>query len=377
MTATDRPLPADEQLRNRLVELTRDLILIPSTADRPEEIDRCMEFVINHVENAAAVTLHRYREGNAPACVLLPRAIAAPEVLLLAHLDVVSLPGSAPYRSAVQGERIYGPGAGDMKGELAILLEVFRAIHERLPGASVGFAVTSDEERGGAHGTRFLFEDAGLRCGAAIVPDSGAVNEIAVEEKGTVHLRIRVQGKAGHGSRPWLADNPLDRILSAQNKIRARFDTLQAGGDHWHPTCTFTFIQTPNQVANRIPDSAEVVCDIRFPPPFTVDTMISAVRDCLDENMRLEPMVSAEPTILDPDPLYLAVTEEVTGKPVNLIREHGGSDARFIARYGIPVIMTRPLVGNLHTYDEWIDIPTMETLYRIYETYLLRKLGMR
>jgi succinyl-diaminopimelate desuccinylase len=70
------------------------------------------------------------------------------------------------------------------------------------------------------------------------------------------------------------------------------------------------------------------------------------------------------------------VTEELTGKPVNLIREHGGSDARFIAKYGIPVIMTRPLVGNLHTYDEWIDIPTMEILYRIYETYLLRKLGM-
>jgi succinyl-diaminopimelate desuccinylase len=376
MTATDSSLATDEQLRKRLVELTRDLILIPSTADRPDEIDRCMEFVINHVENAGAVTVHRYREGNAPACVLLPHAIAAPKVLLLAHLDIVSLPDSAPYRSVVRDERIYGPGAGDMKGELAILLEVFRALHDRCPGGSVGLAVTSDEERGGAHGTRFLFEDAGLRCGTAIVPDSGAVNEIAVEEKGALHLRIRVDGKAGHGSRPWLADNPLDRMLTAQNKIRARFDTLKSGRDHWHPTCTFTFIHTPNQVANRIAVSAEVVCDIRFPFPFTVEQMLSAVRDCLDENMRLEPIVAAEPTVLDPDPLYLAVTEELTGKPVKLIREHGGSDARFIAKYGIPVIMTRPLVGNLHTYDEWIDIPTMEILYRIYETYLLRKLGM-
>jgi succinyl-diaminopimelate desuccinylase len=97
MTATDSSLATDEQLRKRLVELTRDLILIPSTADRPDEIDRCMEFVINHVENAGAVTVHRYREGNAPACVLLPHAIAAPKVLLLAHLDIVSLPESAPY----------------------------------------------------------------------------------------------------------------------------------------------------------------------------------------------------------------------------------------------------------------------------------------
>ncbi|HEX9444320.1 MAG TPA: M20/M25/M40 family metallo-hydrolase, partial [Candidatus Binatia bacterium] len=75
------------------------------------------------------------------------------------------------------------------------------------------------------------------------------------------------------------------------------------------------------------------------------------------------------------DPLYLAATEEITGSPVKLIREHGGSDARFICRHGIPVIMTRPFVGNLHAENEWIDIASMETLYRIYERYLEKKLG--
>jgi succinyl-diaminopimelate desuccinylase len=72
----------------------------------------------------------------------------------------------------------------------------------------------------------------------------------------------------------------------------------------------------------------------------------------------------------------LNVTEEITSKPVQLIREHGGSDARYIAQHGIPVIMTRPYVGSLHAYDEWIDIASMETLYRIYERYLERKLGL-
>ncbi len=376
MTVTEVAPREAEHLRKRLVELTRDLILIPSTADRPEDIDRCMEFVINHVENGDSVTVHRYREGGAPCSVLLPKNIAAPKVLLLAHLDVVALPGPADYRSSLRGGKIFGPGAGDMKGELAILLEVFRAIHERHPGASLGLAVTSDEERGGANGTRFLFEEAALRCGTAIVPDSGAVNEIAVEEKGTLHVRVSVQGKAGHGSRPWLADNPLDRILAAQSGINGYFKSLLSGADHWHPTCTFTVIGTPNRVPNRIPDTAEFICDIRFPPPFTVEQMLSNISGFLDENMRMESMVSAEPTLLAPDPLYLTVTEEITGMPVKLIREHGGSDARFIAKYGIPVIMSRPLVGNLHASDEWVDIATMETLYRIYERYLERKLGL-
>jgi succinyl-diaminopimelate desuccinylase len=79
---------------------------------------------------------------------------------------------------------------------------------------------------------------------------------------------------------------------------------------------------------------------------------------------------------VSPDPLFLAATEEVTGKPVTLIREHGGSDARFVCGYGIPVIMSRPYVGNLHAENEWIDIASMETLYRIYERFLEKKLRL-
>jgi succinyl-diaminopimelate desuccinylase len=90
--------------------------------------------------------------------------------------------------------------------------------------------------------------------------------------------------------------------------------------------------------------------------------------------MELEVIICAEPTKVSPDPLFLTATEEITGKPVKLIREHGGSDARFICPYGIPVIMSRPLVGNLHAEDEWIDIGSMETLYRIYELYFQKKL---
>jgi len=104
--------------------------------------------------------------------------------------------------------------------------------------------------------------------------------------------------------------------------------------------------------------------------------MQAAVEDSLEEQMDIEVLVAAEPTNLAPDPLYLEVTEEITGRPVRLIREHGGSDARYIARHGIPVIMTRPYVGNLHADDEWVDIASMETLYRIYETYIVKKLGL-
>jgi succinyl-diaminopimelate desuccinylase len=373
MTETSRK---DESLRRRLIELTRDLIIIPSTRDRPEDIQRCMEFVVNHVELPNELTVRRFCENGSPSTVILPRDVSAPEVLLLAHLDVVARPQGAEYHSSVNDGRIYGPGSGDMKGELAILLEIFRDFHERCPGISLGLAVTSDEENGGNHGTRFLFEKAGLRCGVAIIPDSGSVNEIAVEEKGILHLKFTAEGPSGHASRPWLAENPLEKLILKLNEVRNYFETLNNGDTHWHPTIAITVIHTENRVSNRIPSSAEAVCDVRFPPPYTSNEMLSMIERFTGGAMDPEVLVCAEPTKVSPDPLFLAATEEITRKPVTLIREHGGSDARFICGYGIPVIMSRPYVGNLHAENEWIDIASMETLYRIYERYLDKKLSL-
>jgi succinyl-diaminopimelate desuccinylase len=168
-------------------------------------------------------------------------------------------------------------------------------------------------------------------------------------------------------------DNPLERIVQALNKVQSHFAGF-SGAEHWHPTCAITVLQTENRVSNRIPSGAEAICDIRFPLPYTADEMLSVTKRFIDGEMESEVIAVAEPIRVSPDPLFLVATEEITGKPVKLIREHGGSDARFISQYGIPVIMSRPLVGNLHAGDEWIDIASMETLYRIYERYLESKL---
>jgi succinyl-diaminopimelate desuccinylase len=376
MTVTDARSDQSENIKRRLVELTRDLILIPSTSTRPDEIERCMEFVINHVEQPGEVTVHRYCENDVLSAVLLPKGVRKPQVMLFAHLDVISLPGESVYRSSVRDGKVFGPGAGDMKGALAVLLEIFRVFHERHPGASLGLVVTSDEERGGNSGTRFLVEKVGLRCGTAIVPDSGSLNEIAVEEKGILHLKLHFSGASGHACRPWLVDNPMERMVDALSAVRSHFDTLRTEDQYWYPTCTVTVIRTANEVPNRIPHSAEAVCDIRFPPPYTAKQMLSKMRKFLGDGMELEVILSAEPSHLSPDPLFVRVTEEVTGTPARLIREHGGSDARFLCPYGIPIIMSRPLIGNLHAEDEWVDINSMETFYRIYERYLEMKLNL-
>ena len=133
-------------------------------------------------------------------------------------------------------------------------------------------------------------------------------------------------------------------------------------------------MQCPNRTANRVPEHAKATVDIRFPSPQTVDAFLAKVKGAISPELELRIILAAEPVLLTPDPLYVAAIKEITGETVGLVREHGASDARFISRIGIPVIISRPTVGNLHAQDEWIDMESMVTFHRICDAYLARRL---
>ena len=366
-------------LQARITALTRDLILIPSTDARPAERERCFEFIQIHLDSLDQIRLHRYESHGYASLVVMPQSTDQPEILLCGHLDVIEHPDANSYHSTIRDGRIYGPGSGDMKGAVAIMLELFRTLHGERPGLSLGIVITSDEERGGAHGVRFLCDEAELRCGVAIIPDGGSLNEVTVEEKGVLHVRIRRHGHAAHGARPWLGTNAVQLLTERLVELQKHFAGYWPAGecqprDEWFATCVLTILRTPNETVNRIPAEAEAVLDIRFPPPHCVESMLAEVTDILGPECELETLMSAEPTHLDPDELFCRVTEEVTRSPVELVKASGGSDGRFLRQFDIPVNLSRPLVGNLHAEDEWIDIASMVTYYNICETYIRRKL---
>lgn len=374
-------MPIDPQrLRERLIQLTRDLILIESTDDLPEERRRCFQLIRNHIDEIPEMDIRMYENAGYESLVAMPSGVTVPDVLLCGHLDVVQhlVPGS--YQSELRDERIYGPGAGDMKGQLAIMIELLRLLHRDHQGISLGIAITSDEERGGEHGVSHLVDEIGLRCGVAIIPDGGSPTDVTEEEKGIIHLRLSSSGCSAHAARPWLGVNAVNNLIESLQNLQQYFAKFLPAhidpddtGTHWFTTCTATVLTTANDSPNRIPDAAEAIVDIRFVPPFTSDSILTEVRKLLAENVITDPIVVAEPSHLAPDPLYLQISEAVLGKPPRMIKASGGSDGRYFAQVGIPVILTRPQVGNLHGRDEWIDIDSMVDYFKTCQRYIVQK----
>lgn len=363
------------QLTDRLVALTRDLILIPSTDRHPLERARAFSFFQNHLEVLSGIRLQRHESEGYESLVALPADCERADILMVGHLDVIEHPDLELYRSRIHHGRLYGPGAGDMKGALAIMLKLFTDFHRAEPGIPLGLVITSDEERGGQNGVGYLVREAGLRASHAIVPDGGSLHEVTVEEKGIAHLRVRTAGRAAHAARPWLAENAAARLTHGLAKLHEHFPIpSELPIEHWVPTCSITSLHTPNRTLNCIPDAAEATLDVRFPPPHTLDEILNLLREILGPGIELETLVAAEPSTLNPDPLWFEITEKFTGIPTRRVRASGGSDARYLCEAGIQTIVARPLVGNLHAADEWIDIASMADFYQITHQYLTHRL---
>ena len=95
MTETDN-------IRERLITLTRDLVLIPGTATRIDDLDRCFDFVKKCINNTEDLEVNEYRHNGLPSIVAMPRSISEPEVLLISHLDVINHSDLKAYNPTVE-----------------------------------------------------------------------------------------------------------------------------------------------------------------------------------------------------------------------------------------------------------------------------------
>ncbi len=77
MTGTDQQ---HSDLSNRLVALARDLILIPGTATRPEDRERCFEFVRNHLDYLNHIDVATYRHNDIPSLVARPQGLLGKKI---------------------------------------------------------------------------------------------------------------------------------------------------------------------------------------------------------------------------------------------------------------------------------------------------------
>src|SRR5262249_42873727 len=146
-------------------------------------------------------------------------AAAGPTVVLHGHLDVVpGRPGQFDPR--IEGDRLYGRGAYDMKAALAAMLVTTAAMGDQ-DRVRVRLGIVGDEEseEEGERGSDRLV-DGGFIGDFAITGEPTDL-QIGVEAKGVLALRLEVAGVSAHGATPWLGDNAALRAVEVFRSIES------------------------------------------------------------------------------------------------------------------------------------------------------------
>lgn len=199
------------------VELLQALIRL-DTSNPPGNERACLEYVAGLLAEAGVE--HRFVASDPERPNLVARVPGrgdAPPLLLYGHVDVVPADpldwAHPPFGGDVIDGEVWGRGALDMKGGVAIMLAALLAAArwQTPPAGDLVLMLTSDEEAGSLPGMKFLVEEhpelfAGVRFG---ISEFGGFTQwhgshrftpIQVAEKQRCLIRATIRGKGGHAA---------------------------------------------------------------------------------------------------------------------------------------------------------------------------------
>lgn len=340
-----------------LLELTKELIKIPSTNSRPEKIHECDQLI----QSWLAVRNIRYQTllyNNVPSILVLPKEKYTP-VLLMSHFDVVESENENLFIPKEKNGSLYGRGAIDDKYGVALSLMLFDQHLNRLSrrGRGQDAIITGDEEVGGANGTAKAIDH--FTTDFFITIDGGSPDLVVTKEKGIILLELHASGHAAHAARPWLGQNAFDQLVGDYNRIRELFqDDTQ---DRWHKTLSLTNCSAGNGATNIVPRSASAVLDIRYTEHDDPDEIISSIKSVAGSKIVVK---AKEPVFSSGKSPYLDKLI-ATSSALKTGCEHGASDARYLSGKGIPgAIWGADGEMSQHTEDEHIVLSSFFDMYK-------------
>jgi acetylornithine deacetylase len=286
-------------------------------------------------------------------------------LLLNGHLDTVGVAGMTdPFSGRVEGDRLYGRGAQDMKGAVAACLVACEASAGLALRGDVVVTAVADEEVASV-GTEAVA--ARIAADAAIVSEP-TDEKIGVAHRGFAGFQIRVAGRAAHGSLPELGIDAiahtgpvLTRLAELDARLRAgrRHPLLGTGSAH-------ASVIAGGQEYSSYPAFCDLDGERRTVPGETdpdVEREVAALVDGVDATWSLT--VTRGPFEIDPGAEIVALVGRHAGEPERLGLPFW-TDAALLGAAGIPTVLFGPCGEGLHTEVEWVSIGSLERCVAAY-----------
>lgn len=381
-----------------LISTLADLVQIDSTNPSlaaggagEAEIATYVATVLNDL--GLVVNNYEVQPGRWNVLGILPGQGSGPSLLLNAHMDTVGVEGMVePFSAAVHDGRLYGRGSYDMKGSLAAMIAVAKALVEAgarsgLPQGSplqgdLFIAAVADEEHGSIGSAQLVRE---VRADGAIVAEPTDL-AIGRAHRGFIWYEVETIGRAAHGSR---YQEGIDANMR-MGRFLAELDKLEQAllARHPHP-----LVGPPSLHAALLQGGTELStyaahCRLQLErrtiPGETEAGATAELQALIDRlaagdatfNATVKPFFQRQPFEVSPDATIVrAVAEAATnrlGRPPAQVGLSFWTDAALLAEAGIETALIGPAGHGLHSAEEWVDLQSVIDLaYILAETAII------
>ncbi len=334
----------------------------PVTAE-VERVNRLVDFMGGYLR-AGGLRVRLEKAGRRKILYAGTRPGRTPAVLLNAHLDVIPAPDSM-FKLRRQGSWFLGRGVDDCLGNCAIIANALIAVGKQ---ADAGAVFSTDEETGGATAARMA--ELGY-CGRHIILImDGYGYAVATAQKGILAVRLRAAGKACHSSTPWKGRNAIDRLIGAYQRVREVFPAVRAG-DEWHTTMSANIIQA-GAVFNRVPDTAEIILDIRYTDKDRPADLMKKLRRL--SGLKIEKVNESPLMFCDESAPALRELQEFMqhslGKKIAWKRMNGATDARHFRGCKAPIAIIGLPGAGAHAATERVPAACLDQYSGMLQKYL-------
>lgn len=282
-----------------------------------------------------------------------------PLVVLAGHLDTVPRQGQGPAR--IEGDRLWGLGASDMKAGLAVMLHLLEDQAVRSgPYDVVGVFYAAEEGPHHKNQLRPVLAEVpwliDAECAIVLEPSDG---ELQYGCNGVVNATVRFSGRASHSARPWWGENAITKAgewLTRMHSLEPRPYRV----DDLEYRRTVVVTRAEGGVANNIvPAEFTLNVNMRFTPDMTTDEAVAELRDLCSDADSFEVADTAPAAAVAAGHPLLTELEEVSG--AERAAKQGWTDVARFSEMGIPAVNYGPGESSqAHQADESVSLSATE-----------------
>jgi acetylornithine deacetylase/succinyl-diaminopimelate desuccinylase family protein len=383
----------EQVLADRLVGILSDLIAIPSPYPPSDTVAICAYAAdfLKHAGYRVEIATNKAGVDN----VVARLGQGKPCIAFNAHVDTVGVGERAnwhtdPFTPVVKDGHVFGLGAGNCKGSMAVQLWLAGEIARRGgPGkGEVIFTLVGDEENLGPEGMAYLRSSGKVRPDALIL-GAQTNNQLIVAERGVMWARITTYGKAAHAGAPQNGDNAIMRMVRIVTHLDHALMPLLARRVQGAMRSTVNIgMFHGGHNTNVVPSLCTVEIDRRLLPGETVkqafDELAALVGQAGEpaESWKIEFLTGTNGFAAqengDAVSAFKTEIQRVLGKPAQFLNATGVSDGRYYADDGIEIINFGPGSGAQgHAANESVPIAEMVQAAEIQLGLVKALLGVR